>query len=59
MFKIIKTLILIIWIIDICNINFTIDGMEIAFFLDEVVPLNTLFWFLLWLVIPGSSRYED
>ena len=59
MFKIIKTLILIIWIIDICNINFTIDDMEIAFFLDEVVPLNTLFWFLLWLVIPGSSRYED
>ena len=57
MFKIIKTLILIIWIIDICNIDFMVDGMSVAFFLDDVVPLNTLFWFLLWLVIPGT--YEN
>lgn len=40
MFKIFKTLLLIIWIIDICNINFIFDGIEVAEFLDKTVAIN-------------------
>lgn len=55
MFKILKTLILIIWLIDILDIDFIINGVHVAQFLDVTVPLNGLFWFLLWASIPTSS----
>jgi hypothetical protein len=55
MFKVLKTLILIIWIIDICNIDFVINGIHVAEFLDVTVPLNTLFWIILWILIPSSN----
>ena len=42
MFKIFKTLLLIIWIIDIFNINFIFNGIEVAKFLDETITIN--FW---------------
>ena len=42
MFKIFKTLLLIIWIIDICDINFIFNGVEVAKFLDETIAIN--FW---------------
>lgn len=56
MFKIFKTILLIIWLIDILNINCVINGIQIAEFLDTTVPINTLFWLLLWILIPSSSR---
>lgn len=46
-FKIFKTILLIIWLIDILNINCIINGIQIAEFLDVTVPINTLFWLLL------------
>lgn len=55
MFKIFKTLLLIIWIIDIFNINFVINEINIAEFLDVTLPLNGLFWFILWIFIPSSD----
>ena len=40
MFKIFKTLIVIIWVIDILNIDFTINNIQVAEFLDTTVPIN-------------------
>ena len=55
MFKIFKTLLLVIWIIDICNINFVIKGIEVVEFLDKTVAINFWGWFLFWLFIPSST----
>ncbi len=57
MFKIFKTLLLIIWIIDIFNINFIFNGVEVAKFLDETIAINFWCWFLLWLFIPSSDTF--
>lgn len=55
MFRILKTLIIAVWLIDILNIDFVINGIHVAQFLDVTVPLNGLFWFLLWVLIPTSE----
>lgn len=57
MFKIFKTLLLIIWIIDIFDINFMFNGVEVAKFLDETIAINFWGWFLLWLFIPSSDTF--
>lgn len=55
MFKIFKTLILIIWLIDILNIDFIINNIHIAQFLDITLPINFWFWLLFWLLVPTSQ----
>lgn len=55
MFKLFKTLMLIIWIIDILNINFIIAGVSVAEFLDITIPINGWFWFLFWILVPSSE----
>lgn len=55
MFKFLRTLILIIWLVDILNIDFAIGGIQVAEFLDTTVPLNGWFWFLLWILMPTSE----
>lgn len=55
MFKFLKTLILIIWIIDILNIDFLISGTHVAEFLDVTIPLNFWFWLFFWLLVPSSE----
>ena len=55
MFKTIKFLIIIIWLIDILNINFIINGTSVAYFLDKTIPLNFWFWFFLMLVMPNED----
>lgn len=59
MFKIFKTLILVIWIIDICNINFIFNGVEVAEFLDKTVAINFWGWFLFWLLVPTSTTIVE
>lgn len=59
MFKIFKTLLLVIWIIDICDINFIFNGIEVAEFLDETVAINFWGWFLFWLLVPTSSTVVE
>lgn len=59
MFKIFKTLLLVIWIIDICDINFIFNGVEVAEFLDETVAINFWGWFLFWLLVPTSSTIVE
>lgn len=46
---IIKTAIMVFWILDICNMPF----MEIF---DTTYPLNVMFWFLLWFLGGGSIK---
>ena len=55
MFKTIKFLIIIIWLIDILNINFIINGISVAYFLDKTIPLNFWFWLLLILIMPSGD----
>ena len=55
LYKIFKGLLVIVWLIDILNINFIVNDISVANFLDQTLPLNTLFWFLLWLFLPTSE----
>jgi hypothetical protein len=62
LYAIFKTLLVIIWIIDILNIDFIINGIHVAEFLDVTVPLNGWFWLLVWLLVPtvtGLNKKED
>ena len=59
MFKIFKTLLLVIWIIDICDINFIFNGIEVAEFLDETVAINFWGWLLFWLLVPTSTTVVE
>ena len=62
LYAIFKTLLVIIWIIDILNIDFIINGIHVAEFLDVTVPLNGWFWLLVWLLVPTVtelSKKED
>lgn len=50
MFKVLKTILIIIWVVDILNFpQFQ--------FLDTTYPINTLAWLLIWILIPSSSIY--
>ena len=40
LYAIFKALLVIIWIVDILNIDFVINGTHTAEFLDVTVPLN-------------------
>ena len=62
LYAIFKALLVIIWIIDILNIDFIINGTHVAEFLDVTVPLNGWFWLLVWLLVPTVtelSKKED
>lgn len=59
MFKIFKTLILIIWLIDIFDISFVINGIEVAALLDETIPMNFWGWFLFWLLSPTTHTIVE
>lgn len=62
LYAIFKALLVIIWIVDILNIDFVINGIHVAKFLDVTVPLNGWFWLLVWLLVPTVtelSKKED
>lgn len=48
MYKFFYALLTIFWILDICDFSF----MEIF---DTTYPINTGFWFLIWMLIPAAS----
>lgn len=56
LYAIFKALLVIIWIIDILNIDFIINEIHIAEFLDITIPLNGWFWLLLWLLVPTVTE---
>ena len=47
LYVIFKALLEIIWIIDVLNIDFIINGVHVAKFLDVTIPLNGWFWLLI------------
>ena len=62
LYAIFKASLVIIWIVDILNIDFVINGTHVAEFLDVTVPLNGWFWLLVWLLVPTAtelSKKED
>ena len=62
LYAIFKALLIIIWIVDILNIDFIINGTHVAEFLDVTIPLNGWFWLLVWLLVPTVtelSKKED
>lgn len=52
LYAIFKTLITIVWIVDILNIDFLVNGIHVAEFLDVTIPINGWFWLLIWLFLP-------
>ena len=62
LYAIFKALLVIVWIVDILNIDFIINGTHVAEFLDVIVPLNGWFWLLVWLLVPTAielNKKED
>ena len=59
LYMVFKTLLIIIWLIDILDIDFVINEIHIASLLDITIPINTLFWLLLWLFIPSISYTKE
>jgi len=53
LYAIFKAILVIVWIVDILNIDFIINGVHIAEFLDVTIPLNGWFWLLVWLLLPS------
>ena len=56
LYAIFKASLVIIWIVDILNIDFVINGTHVAEFLDVTVPLNGWFWLLVWLLVPTVTE---
>lgn len=52
MYKLGYAILIIIWILDVLNIQ----GME---FLDTTLPINGLAWFLIWMLIPSTKNKEE
>ena len=55
LFKIFKTLVIFIWLVDIMNINYIIGDFNLAKFLDSTFALNGWFWFWFWSLTPGFT----
>ena len=53
MYKTFLGIIVIIWLIDIMDIDFLINGIHIVKFLDKTIPLNFWFWLLFWAIVPN------
>ena len=60
MFKIFKTLIFLVWLVDIFDMNIIINGSQIltSSMLDVGIPVNFWFWLLFWLLVPSSSNRD-
>lgn len=53
MYKTFLGIIVIIWLIDIMDIDFLINEIHIVKFLDKTIPLNFWFWLLFWVAVPN------
>ncbi len=62
MYRMLYALIVIVWIVDILNMNIIINNTNIHELLDVTIPINGWAWFLLWVFLPSTSvtiRKED
>ena len=59
MYRIFKSLVVVVWILDIMNIN--VIGIPLLEclepILNDVNNLNTLFWLLVFLVLPSTNLH--
>lgn len=55
MYRVLYSLVVIIWIVDILNMNIMINGVNVHEFLDVTIPVNGWAWFLLWVFLPSAS----
>ena len=57
MYKIFKSLIIIVWVMDIMNIN--VGSIHLLSWLEPILNdannLNELFWFIIWAVLPSAD----
>ena len=57
MYKIFKTVISLIWLLDICNIN--VSGISWLAWLEPILNdannMNELFWLVIWCVLPSAD----
>ena len=59
LYAIFKTLITIVWIVDILNIDFLFNGVHVAEFLDVTIPINGWFWLLIWIFLQIISYRKE
>lgn len=52
MYETFRAILLIIWVIDVFNIDFIINGVHVAEFLDKTIAINFWPWFIIWLLLP-------
>lgn len=55
MYRVLYSLMVIIWIVDILNMDIMINGVNVHEFLDVTIPVNGWAWFLLWVFLPSTS----
>ena len=59
MYRIFKSLVVFVWILDIMNIN--VIGIPLLEYLEPILNdannLNTLFWLLVFLVLPSTNLH--
>ena len=57
MYKIFKTIIILIWLLDVCNIN--VSGISWLAWLEPILNdannMNELFWLVIWCVLPSTD----
>jgi len=58
MYKIFYAILVIIWVIDVFNIDFIINGVHVAEFLDTTVAINFWAWFIIWLLLPTAHEVK-
>lgn len=54
-----KIIVFIIWILDIFNLGRDIYGFNLVEFLDVTLPINTIVWLVIWVLIPSSKHYVE
>ena len=54
-----RIIIFIIWILDIFNLGRDIYGFNLVEFLDVTLPINTIVWLVIWVLIPSSKYYVE
>ena len=54
-----RIIVFIIWILDIFNLGRDIYGFNLVEFLDVTLPINTIVWLVIWVLIPSSKYYVE
>ena len=54
-----KIIVFIIWRLDIFNLGRDIYGFNLVEFLDVTLPINTIVWLVIWVLIPSSKYYVE